>query len=475
MSTPKQILVVEDDVALAASLLKVLRGEGYVVDHAPSGDRGLKLAGTGSHSLVLTDLRMPGMGGLELVDRLRESKPRLPVIMFTAHGTAETAIEATKRGAYDYLLKPFAMPELLAMIDRVLERTRACRDVVPSPAGNDDGRLVVGSSPSMQGVLKDIGRVASRDMTVLISGETGTGKEVVARTIWRHSGRAGKPFLAINCAAIPETLLESELFGHEKGAFTGADTRRPGRFEQADKGTLFLDEIGDVSPATQVRLLRVLQERTIQRVGGRETIPIDVRVIAATHRDLAREAATGSFREDLYYRLGVVTLHLPALRERPEDIAILATHFAETAARRFGLVFGGLRKDALDRLATHGWPGNVRELENTIHRALLAARGFPISAEIIAEVIAAPVASSGTDGNRTLAEIVDAALQQPTGAEGGQAHATVVEAAEAELLRKAMERAAGNQSRVARWLGISRLTLRDRLRRHRLHPESGPD
>jgi DNA-binding NtrC family response regulator len=325
----------------------------------------------------------------------------------------------------------------------------------------------------MQEVYKEIGRVAGQDVTVLIRGETGTGKEMVARAIWRHSGREHRPFLAINCAAVPEQLLESELFGHERGAFTSADARRIGRFEQADGGTLFLDEIGDMSPSTQVKLLRVLQERVIQRVGGRETIPIEVRVIAATHCRLEEAMARGQFRADLFYRLSGVQLWLPPLRERAEDIPVLAQHFVVTCAVQLGQPPGSLRPDALERLQQHTWPGNVRELENVIRRALLEARGFAVSAAQIeaalADAITAP--TSGSPGGQTLASLVEGALREAARAGAGKAHAALVDAVEAELLRQAMQLAGGNQSRAARWLGLSRLTLREKLQRHGLHPD----
>lgn len=475
MNNANRLLLIEDDHALAISLVRVLEGEGYVVDHVATGDAGYRLACSQRFAAALTDLRLPGMGGMEVVQRLHDARPHLPVILLTAHGTAETAIEATKRGAYDYLLKPFAMPDLLAIVARALAQSRGKRgpgeDALPPAAAGQ----MVGRSRAMQELFKEIGRVASQQVTVLIVGETGTGKEMIARAIWRHSGREKKPFIAINCAAIPDTLLESELFGHERGAFTGADARRIGRFEQAHGGTIFLDEIGDVSPATQVRLLRVLQENCIERVGGRESIPIDVRVIAATHCDLEAAIHQGRFREDLYYRLSVVKVHSPPLRERREDIELLAMHFATVYAQKFKLPPPTLRPEAIARLQQHGWPGNVRELENVIRRTLLATRGFAVDGTLISEALTDSISPPPASPSTPLSSIVDEALRVAAQVERGEAHAAVIAAAEAELLRQALERTHGNQTRAARLLGLSRLTLREKLQRFGLRAPAEPD
>jgi DNA-binding NtrC family response regulator len=298
-----RILLIEDDRRSAQSLERVLKAKGYAVRLADRGDEGLERAKSDDFDVVVTDLRMPGMGGLELVRELHAAKPRLPIVLMTAFGTTETAIEATKHGAFEYLLKPFEMPELLEVIGRAVASARLMTEPVEVGEDKAMGQAIIGRSRAMQNVFKEIGRVVGTPATVLIRGETGTGKELVARAVYQHSDRAAKPFIAVNCAAIPETLLESELFGHERGAFTGADQRRVGRFEQAQQGTLFLDEIGDMSAFTQAKLLRVLQDKVIQRVGGKENIPVDVRIIAATHRDLEKLIAEKQFREDLYYRL----------------------------------------------------------------------------------------------------------------------------------------------------------------------------
>jgi DNA-binding NtrC family response regulator len=297
----------------------------------------LSRAARDAFDLVLTDLRLPGLNGLDLVRELHRAKPRLPIILMTAHGTTETAIQATQSGAFDYLLKPFEMAELIELVERAIASSRLMSEPVGLGDAGAARDAIIGHSRAMQAIYKEIGRIASKPVNVLIRGETGTGKELIARAIYQYSDRANAPFVAINCAAIPETLLESELFGHERGAFTGAEVRRIGRFEQADRGTIFLDEIGDMTPGTQVKLMRVLQEKCLSRLGGKETLPVDVRVIAATHRDLDAAIRTGQFREDLYYRLSVVVITLPPLRDRKEDIPDLVRFFLQKNAAEMNL------------------------------------------------------------------------------------------------------------------------------------------
>jgi nitrogen regulation protein NR(I) len=474
MSIAARLLLVEDDSVLASSLVKVLAGEGYTLEHASSGDQAWHCAQEKSFDLVITDLRLPGLGGLELLDRLHRSRPRVPVVLITAHGTADTAIEATRRGAYDFLIKPFAMPDLLGCVARALSQTRHTRrDHAPTPA-TDEHTLLIGRSTAMQQVFKEIGRVAAHPVTVLIRGETGTGKEMVARALWRHSGREQMPFLAINCAAIPENLLESELFGHEKGAFTGAETRRIGRFEQADGGTLFLDEIGDVPLSTQVKLLRILQDQVIYRVGGREPITVDVRILAATHHCLEDELAEGRFREDLFYRLNAVQIFLPPLRERLDDIPGLATFLAERHAAAMNLPGSTFTPDAIKHLQQHDWPGNVRELENVVKKCLLQARGFVISSEMIDAALVGRGRYRPCHGEpTTLAALVERHLQTAVMENSGNAYDTAVAELEVALLRRALAISGGNQTRAASLLGLSRLTLREKMQRHLLRPLPG--
>jgi nitrogen regulation protein NR(I) len=465
MPKAAHILLIEDDTGLAANLCDVLKEDGFKVTVCHRGDEGLRRANSDECDMVLTDLRLPGLGGLELVRQLHETQPRLPVVLMTAHGTIETAIEATKLGAYDYLQKPFEMPGLISVLHRAVEASRLMREPVTLPDAPVESRTaLVGAGRAMQDICKEIGRVAAKPVTVLIRGETGTGKELIARAIYQHSLRAKAPFIAINCAAIPENLLESELFGHERGAFTGADQRRIGRFEQANQGTLFLDEIGDLPPNTQVKLLRVLQQQTFQRVGGSEAISVDVRVIAATHRNLEAMIREGKFREDLFHRLNVVCLQLPSLRERREDIPILVQHFLRKYAGDFGIETPTIASDAVAVLESDSWPGNVRELENMTRRLLLAARGLSISADAVRQTLAARNAEAAPAGHSFTALAGDLLARAQKG-ELQDAHARMLAEAEREILTQAITLAEGNQAKAARWLGLSRLTLREKLTR----------
>jgi nitrogen regulation protein NR(I) len=472
MSKAAHILLIEDDASLAANLCDVLKDDGFKVTVCHRGDEGLHRASKDECDVVLTDLRLPGLGGLELVRSLHETQPRLPVVLMTAHGTIETAIEATKLGAYDYLQKPFEMPGLIGLLHRAVEASRLMREPVTLPNAPVESRTaLVGAGSAMQAVCKEIGRVAAKPVTVLIRGETGTGKELIARAIYQHSLRAKAPFIAINCAAVPENLLESELFGHERGAFTGADQRRIGRFEQANKGTLFLDEIGDLPPNTQVKLLRVLQQQTFQRVGGTEAISVDVRVLAATHRNLEAMMREGKFREDLFHRLNVVSLQLPPLRERREDIPVLVHHFLRKYAGDFGVESPTISADAVAVLQSAAWPGNVRELENITRRLLLAARGLSINADAVRQILTAAKAEAAPSAPTFTAFAGDLLARAQKG-ELHEAHARMLAEAEREILTQAIALAEGNQAKAARWLGLSRFTLREKLRQLGLHPDS---
>jgi nitrogen regulation protein NR(I) len=469
------ILLIEDDTSLAANLRQVLEDEGFKIEHCTRGDEGLRRASSDECDVVLTDLRLPGLGGLDLVCQLHETQPRLPVVLMTAHGTIDTAIEAIKAGGYDYLPKPFEMRELIDVLQRAADAGRLMRDPVTLPNAPVESRTaLVATSRAMQEVCKEIGRVAAKPVTVLIRGETGTGKELVARAIYQHSARSTAPFIAINCAAIPENLLESELFGHERGAFTGADHRRIGRFEQANKGTLFLDEIGDLPPNTQVKLLRVLQQQTFQRVGGAEAVSVDVRIIAATHRNLEAMIREGKFREDLFHRLNVVCLELPPLRERREDIPVLVQHFLHKYAGDFGLEKPAIGPDALALLQADSWPGNVRELENVTRRLLLASRGLSVGADAVRQTFSARSSEAAPAGN-TFAACASDLLARAQQGQLHDAHARMLAAAERELLTQAITLAEGNQAKAARWLGISRLTLREKLKQLGLHPGGADD
>lgn len=469
MKKSAHILLVDDDAGITDTLQRVLQDEGHLVAVERQGDAGLERALREPFNAVVTDLRLPGMGGLELVRQLHAARPRLPIILITAFGTAETAIEATKLGAYDYLLKPFDIAQLLDLIRRAVDSNRLMSDPVTIGATGSARDAIIGHSPAMQAIYKEIGRVAAKPVNVLIRGETGTGKELIARAIYQHGDRAGAPFVAINCAAIPETLLESELFGHERGAFTGATTQRIGRFEQANRGTIFLDEIGDLSLGTQVKLLRVLQEKCLQRLGGRENIPVDVRVIAATHRDLEGAIRQKQFREDLFYRLSVVVIQLPELRQRREDIPELVRYFLQKYGPELGSHTPAIQVEGMELLQAHNWPGNVRELENAIRKSLLLAQGYTISADHVRAAL-----GGGTSPNspalRPLGEYVDELLALAQRGEINDVYEQVVESAERELFRRAIGLAQGNQAKAARWLGISRITMKAKLVAYDLHP-----
>ena len=469
MNSPAKILLVEDDAAIVTTLRRVLADDGYEVSVESTGDAGLARAKVDVFDVVVTDLKLPGLNGLELVRDLHAARPRLPILMMTAHGTTETAIEATQSGAYDYLLKPFEMPELLKLVDQAVAASRLMSEPVQIGANGPARNAIVGNSRAMQSIYKEVGRIASKPVSILIRGETGTGKELIARAIYQHSDRANAPFVAINCAAIPETLLESELFGHERGAFTGAESRRIGRFEQADHGTIFLDEIGDMTPGTQVKLMRVLQEKSLQRLGGKETIPVDVRVVAATHRDLETAIKQNQFREDLYYRISVVVLNLPPLRERKEDIPDLIRFFLQRYAAEFNVENPSIHPDAVEFLQAQAWPGNVRELENVTRKMLLLAQGYTISVEYVRAALA-KINLPASVTEKSIPAYADELLAAAQRGELTDAHARLHETAERALISRAIELAHGNQAKAARWLGISRLTLREKLVQFGLHP-----
>ncbi|HZM04405.1 MAG TPA: sigma-54 dependent transcriptional regulator [Candidatus Saccharimonadales bacterium] len=475
MSDAVKILLIEDDPGITDTLQRVLTGEGHEVTIEKRGDDGLALAVKDLFNVVITDLRLPGLSGLELIRELHTARPRLPIILITAFGTTDTAIEATKFGAYDYLLKPFNIPQLLDLIQKAANSNRLMSEPVGLGEAGAARDALVGQSEVMQGIYKEIGRIASKPVSVLIRGETGTGKELIARAIYQHSDRANAPFIAINCAAIPETLLESELFGHERGAFTGAQARRIGRFEQAGRGTLFLDEIGDMTLGTQVKLVRILQEKFLQRLGGVEMVPVEARVIAATHRDLETAIRQKEFREDLYYRLNVVVIALPALRHRREDIPDLVRYFLQKHGPPLGSHAPSIHPDAMVFLQAHGWPGNVRELENSIRKALLLAQNYTINLDHVRTALQKTQTLAGSP-DRSLREFVDELLEAARRGDLSDAHTRLLASAERELFARAIEQAQGNQAKAARWLGVTRVTMKAKLVQFGLHPgnESEP-
>ncbi|RIL05849.1 MAG: hypothetical protein DCC71_08910 [Proteobacteria bacterium] len=447
----RRLLIVDDDDSLRESLALVLGAEGYEVALAANGDEALARLDDAAPEIVLCDLRMPGTDGLALLPELARRRPDATLILMSAYGTEELALEAMRRGAYDYLAKPFQPSEVLLAIRKAHERERLrrrtellARDVERAVGG----RPIVAASPGMIELLEMLERAAEYKATVLLTGESGTGKEVLARAIHAQSPRRNEAFVAVNCGAIPETMLESELFGHAKGAFTGADRARRGLFVEADGGTLFLDEIGELPFALQVKLLRVLQEEEVRPLGESKARQVDVRVIAATARDLESEVARGGFREDLFYRLNVLRVQVPPLRERREDIPLLVDHFLAQARDALGKPVRGIADDALARLVAYRWPGNVRELENVIERAVILARGDQLGlAELPANVVHQESAESDAVGG-------DLSLRRAR------------RAAETEMIRRALRETDGNRTHAARLLGISHRALLYKLKEY---------
>src|SRR5688572_11662148 len=471
-----KLLLIDDEADVQYSFRRLFDSPEIEVSTANSGEEGIALVPRVKPDLVIMDIRMGGISGLETLRRLRDSYPKLLVIMMTAYGTTQTAIEAMKLGAYDYLLKPFDVPRLKEIVLAALKAARDMKQVVsyqPLLESEDYDVGIVGRGQAMQNVFKLIGQVSSSDATALITGESGTGKELVARAIYHHSRRAEQPFLAINCAAIPEQLLESELFGHERGAFTGANVQRIGKFEQCNHGTIFLDEIGDMPMGPQTKILRVLQSGAFERVGGNQSIKVDVRVIAATNKPLEQAVANKSFREDLFYRLNVVRIELPALRNRPEDIPLLVNYFLKKYAQRQKQRPKSIARDVLAALEQYHWPGNVRELENVIQRGLVVAKGDAILlADLPVEILGQRPASPGAPPliNRTADDIpaLSRALFQWARRDPKM---KVIPAVERELIVEALKETRGNQVQAAKLLGITRATLRKRVEKFGIKQE----
>ena len=466
-----KLLLIDDEEDVLYSLRRIFDSPELELATAASGEEGLKVIPKFKPDLVLMDVRMGGLSGLETLRKIRVSEPKLLVILMTAYGTTQTAIEAMKLGAYDYLLKPFDIPKLKELVAAALKAARDMKQVVsyePLLQSEDYELGIIGRSGPMQQVFKLVGQVAATDATALITGESGTGKELAARAIYHHSERAKQPFLAVNCAAIPEQLLESELFGHEKGAFTGAAVQRIGKFEQCNKGTIFLDEIGDMTSATQTKMLRVLQSGTFERVGGNQPIQVDVRVIAATNKPLEAAVAARQFREDLFYRLNVVRIHLPPLRERRDDIPLLVNYFLEKIAREQGRSPKSIANTAIKLLEKYHWPGNVRELENAIRRALVLAKSDailpgdlpPEISGAATGVAAPPVSTTTSDGAVSDTAVLARQLFQWARRDP---KLKIIPAVERELVIHALKETNDNQVNAAKLLGITRATLRKRI------------
>ncbi len=448
-----RILVVDDEPSIRKVLQAHLSRDGFEVDAASDGGEATVALSEKPYELVISDLKMPGIGGLELLSWIRQEQPGLPVILITAHGTVDAAVEALKLGASDFITKPFDLTELRNAVDKALRTERASRKqlVDPGPKGRFE---LIGVTPSMQRVYSLLEKVADSPTTVLIVGESGTGKELVARALHDHSSRKDAPFITVNCGAIPENLFESELFGHERGAFTGAVTAKPGRFELADGGTLLLDEVAELGRDMQVKLLRALQERKIDRVGGTRSIPIDTRVIAATNVDLHAAVAAGRFREDLYYRLNVIPIRLPALRERREDIPLLVEHFLARFNARLGKHVSQIGDAAMTRLCTWHWPGNIRELENVVERGVLLSDGDQFADDVLPGM---------TDGVGITEGATEIGLKEYV-----RVHTARLERA---LIMRSLEQESGNVTRAARRLDISRKSLQLKMKEYQLRED----
>ncbi len=455
MSDKGRIVVIDDEANAVAALTTLLREDGYEVEGAHEAASGLALVERIDADVVLTDLRMPGMDGLELLAKVKQIRPETMVVMMTAYGTVKTAVKAMKMGAEDYLGKPVDMEEVELVIERVLEKKRLLEEtrvLRARVATKYSFQNLVGESPEMLAAFKMIQQVAPSSASLLLLGESGTGKELFAQALHQASPRRAKPFVKVACAALPETLLESELFGHEKGSFTGAAYTRAGRFEMADGGTLFLDEIGDISPAVQVKLLRFLEEKEFERVGGNRTFKVDVRIVAATHRDLQKKIAEGTFREDLYYRLNVIELHVPALRDRAGDIPVLATHFLKRFADQNDKDVRGFTDDALALMLRHPWPGNVRELENAVERAVVLANQPLLGPEFFPTLRRAAVEAAA----------VPASAGRPRVSIPGSTMAEL----EREAILRTMEAVGGSTSRAAELLQISPRKIQYKLKEY---------
>ncbi|HVN87530.1 MAG TPA: sigma-54 dependent transcriptional regulator [Candidatus Binatia bacterium] len=469
MDSAARILVADDEESIRFVLNDAFTSDGYTVVCVSDGGAALRELTSGTFELAFVDIRMPDVDGLELLKRAREATVTCPIIIMTAQNTMANAIEAMKRGAYDYVTKPFDLVEVRALVTRALEMRRLSSDLTrlnqEMRRRFELGVEIIGKTPTMLDIYKTIGRVAPTDATVLVQGESGTGKELIAKAVHYHSPRWSGPFIALNCSAIPRELLESELFGHERGAFTGAFEQRPGKFEVAQGGTLFLDEIGDMPLELQAKLLRVLQEKELTRVGGRDVLKIDCRIISATNQDLERAIKQGRFREDLYFRLNVVPILVPPLRERREDIPELITFFIDKVNRELGTSITGVSNDAQQILVHHHWPGNVRELENTLVRAAVLAPGPTIMPHDLA--LAAGTAPVPSYDNLSLEDIVRHKLaeyfRQTRTVELTDLYSLILGRVERPLIELVLERAHGNQLKAAAMLGINRNTLRKKI------------
>lgn len=464
-----RILVADDEESMRWVLSKALKKKGIIVDLAKDGDEALSMIQKGAYDLAILDIKMPGLSGLDLLEKAKETRNDLLFVIMTAEASMKNAVEAMKRGAYDYITKPFDLDEIDAIIEKIEKAREMSSQVTLLKEELKDRyqleKSIIGNSPAMREIYKTVGKVAPSDMTVLIQGESGTGKELIARAIHFNSKRLGKPFIAINCAAIPRELLESELFGFEKGAFTGAVERKLGKFEQANGGTIFLDEIGDMSLDLQAKILRVLQEKEVTRTGGNQNIVVDTRIVAATNQELEYKVKERTFREDLFYRLNVVPIRLVPLRERREDIPLLTEYFLSKTCSEMQIPLKTCSTDAVDLLTEYSWPGNVRELENTIKRTVILASDNLLTAEDFSSLRKTSPSSRSDD--LSLESIVEqklrSCLDKLEKMESGDLYGMVLEQIERPLIRFVLEKTRGNQVKAADILGINRNTLRKKI------------
>jgi DNA-binding NtrC family response regulator len=453
-----KVLVVDDEESIIWIFRKLVESLGHAFLSAPTGEKGIEIAKAEQPELVFMDVKLPGMDGLTAIEEVRRVAPRSKYVVITAHGTLDTAVKAMKLGAVEYLSKPVELDQARALIQASIKGAGLSREV-EALRKQSNATGIVGKSPEMQEVFKKVAAVAGSEATVLLMGESGTGKELLARAVHYNSGRSSGPFEAINCASIPETLLESELFGHEKGAFTGAIRQKPGKFEVAGGGTVFLDEVGEISLAAQVKLLRFLEDRRFERVGGTESVSVDVRIVSATNQNLEERVREGRFREDLYFRLNVVRIDIPPLRERREDVPLLVAHYLDLARG------AGVTSDALELLKNHAWPGNVRELRNAIERGVVLARGNPIRPEHLPDTVTSPRPLGESDLEARIRELVEKLVQQ---GQPGELYRLVEARWEKALLRRVLEQTGFNQVKASELLGINRMTLRKKMEQHGL-------
>jgi nitrogen regulation protein NR(I) len=468
------ILVVDDDKSIRYSLKRMMEGS-YTVLTAQNGEEALAEAREGRPDLVVMDIKMPGRSGIDVLRDIKSIDPKSLVILMTAYGTTETAIEAMKYGAFDYVLKPFSIPQMKGLIEKALSLRKLMKQEVtyaPMEGDEGDGERIIGFSPPMQEIYKIIGQVAPSNVTVLLTGESGTGKELMARAIYRHSPRWDHPFLPVNCAAIPDTLLESELFGHEKGAFTGALFRKIGKLEQCQGGTIFLDEIGDMSIPTQAKLLRVIQEKSFERLGGMEMIRVDVRFIVATNKDLEEAISMNRFREDLYYRLNVVSVKIPPLRERKEDIPELVAYFLKKFNRELKKGIAGISPSAMEKMAAYAWPGNVRQLENVLKRAMVLCQGeWILEDQLVLEKGGEKGEIEEGVGQKPVETLLDQLFEEFARTSPGERESDMISLLEKGLILRALQKTRGNQVQAAHILGINRNTLRGKIDRYHIKKE----